>query len=143
MLMDMFCGIYIQSALSFITTLSGDQSTVNQQDEDLEKKKKMNSKLLDKATKLEDNKTKLLKANNELKLATKDKEYELKKVVISLKNELNEKKKQIETLRHQVQLSIDKLKYPPPMYEKHNKKCDEFRPLWDESKQYEDEENAE
>lgn len=79
----------IPTALSIIPIPRGDQATVSQLKEDLEKEN-MNSELQDKVTKLEDNKNKLLRENRELKLAANEKEDELKKEVIFLKNELEE-----------------------------------------------------
>lgn len=106
----------------------------------------MNIEMHDKIIKLEDNKTKLLRVNNELKLAARDKEDKLKKKVL-LKNKLEEEKKQIEAWYPQVQLYNDKFTHLLLMCEKHNEKCTNFVPLWgeyyDKHEQAKAEENAE
>lgn len=52
----------------------------------------MTSQLKDDVTKLEDNKTRLLKRNNDLVLKMKERKFELNKQIVGLKEELVEEK---------------------------------------------------
>lgn len=64
----------IATALSIITVITRDQATVSQPKENFEIKRKTSSVLCDQVTKFEDNNTRLLRANVELKLDATDKE---------------------------------------------------------------------
>lgn len=80
--MDMPYGNDIPTTLSIVITMSGDQATVDQLKEELEKDKKENSELNDKVTKLEDNSKSLLRVNTENKLAATDGRRRYKKRLI-------------------------------------------------------------
>lgn len=89
------CNDY-DSALSIITTLSGDQATLSKLKSALEEEKKLTAQLKDNVTKLEDNKARMLKRNAELQSSFKSTEFDLNKQINNLKGELAEEKKQIE-----------------------------------------------
>lgn len=85
MIMDTLHCNNIPTAMSIITMMNKDQAIVNQLKGDLEKEMKVKFELQDKITKLEDNKTKVLWTNVELKLTTTDKEKSFLKEIDSLR----------------------------------------------------------
>lgn len=72
------CSDY-DSALSMITTLSGDQANLMKLKEDLDAEKKLSSKLKNDVAKLENDQTRFLRRNANLEAQLLSKDEEMKK----------------------------------------------------------------
>lgn len=72
--MDMLCYTDIPSTLSIINIISGDQDTVSQLKEGLEKEKKVNLELTKKLSRLGDSRKNKARINAKTKLAVVEKE---------------------------------------------------------------------
>lgn len=131
-IMDMLCCTDIPSALSIITTINGDQATMSQLKEELEKEKKLNSELIDTPSKFEDNRRNQLRINAEIQLVMTDRQKSLQKDTDSWKVHLVEEKRRVNEWAPQVYLIISKLKYPLQMCEEHIKTCSNFTLHWKE-----------
>lgn len=83
-------------------------------------------------TKLEADKTRLLKRNGELVSDLKGKEFDPNKEITQLREDLALEKQHIEKWRPQVDLAINKLNHLLPMCDEHNKVYPAFTPQWDE-----------
>lgn len=119
----------IPTALSMITTMSGDQTTVSQLKEELETVKKLKNKLTHKLEKCKDACKALMQTNNKLKLDATNRERTLQKVIGDLKVQLDEERKHNDKWDPQVKHSCVKLDHLLTMVKAHIETSTQFAPL--------------